>query len=94
MDLYLSGYSPVLGAFTIQFNQDIIQVCRLFYSNDRLEPIHIHVEKGSAYAKVWVSPIRLQYSRSFNNTQINKILGLVEQNNEIITEAWNEFFND
>ncbi len=65
-----------------------------FYSSDGPEPIHIHVEKGSAYAKVWISPIRLQYSHGFNNSQISKILKLVEQNNEIITEAWNEFFND
>ena len=42
------------------------------------EPIHIHVEKDPAYAKIWISPLRLQYSRGFNNSQISKILTLVE----------------
>ncbi len=65
-----------------------------FYSSDKQEPIHIHIEKGSGYAKVWISPIRLQYSYGFNNSQISKILKLVEKNNEKIKESWNEFFND
>ena len=65
-----------------------------FYSSDKPEPIHIHVEKGSANAKVWISPTRLQYSHGFNNSEISKVLTLVEQHYEIITEAWNEFFND
>ena len=65
-----------------------------FYSGDRPEPIHIHIEKNDAYAKVWISPIRLHYSHGFSNSQINKILKIVEQHANEITEAWNEFFND
>ena len=33
----------------------------LFYSNEGnpLEPCHVHVAKGSSYAKVWIEPVRL-----------------------------------
>lgn len=65
-----------------------------FYSSDRPEPIHIHIEKEGANAKVWISPIRLQYSHGFSSSQINKILKHVEQHTNEIVEAWNEFFND
>ena len=65
-----------------------------FYSSDKPEPIHIHVEKGSAEAKVWLTPIRLQYSHGFSNAEINTILKHVKNNSEMIREAWNEFFND
>jgi hypothetical protein len=34
-----------------------------FYSGDQREPIHVHVEKERAVAKVWVDPVRLERSR-------------------------------
>lgn len=33
-----------------------------FYSSDRSEPIHVHVEREDNIAKVWLDPIRLQNS--------------------------------
>ena len=65
-----------------------------FYSSDRPEPMHVHIEKGDANAKVWLYPIRLQNSHGFSKSDINRILKYVEQNSELIMEAWNEFFND
>ena len=64
-----------------------------FYSADRGEPCHIHVEKGNGVAKVWVEPVRLEQSRRFSSREINTILGYVEGNREYIVEQWNEFFN-
>jgi hypothetical protein len=65
-----------------------------FYSSDRAEPVHIHVEKGGASAKFWLSPTRLQNSRGFLNNEINTIIGYIETNQELIVRSWNEFFND
>jgi len=65
-----------------------------FYSSDRPEPIHIHVEKGSAQAKVWLLPVRLEYSHGFSSSEINVILAHVRNNGKRIKEAWDEFFND
>ncbi|RKX70298.1 MAG: DUF4160 domain-containing protein [Spirochaetes bacterium] len=65
-----------------------------FYSSDIAEPIHIHVEKGGATAKFWISPLRLQKSRGFSNPEINRIIKHVEKNHNLIVRCWNEFFND
>lgn len=65
-----------------------------FYSSDRPEPIHVHVEKGIATAKIWMNPIRLQDCHGFSNAEINRIIKHVELNSELIVRSWNEFFND
>ena len=65
-----------------------------FYSGDRSEPVHVHVEKGKAVAKIWVEPVRLERSRGFSSHEVNTILGHVEANMSRIVEQWNEFFND
>jgi hypothetical protein len=31
-----------------------------FYSGDRGEPPHVHVERESSVAKVWLDPVRLE----------------------------------
>ena len=65
-----------------------------FYSGDRMEPIHIHVESAGATAKVWLSPARLDRSHGFSNAEISTILEHVEENSELIMRSWNEFFRD
>jgi hypothetical protein len=65
-----------------------------FYSGDRVEPIHIHIEKAGATAKVWLHPARLDRSHGFSNTDIAAILRHVEANTELIERSWNEFFRD
>lgn len=65
-----------------------------FDSSDRPEPVHVHVERGAAIAKVWMEPVRLQNSRGFSSTEIGEIIKHIESNKELIVESWNEFFND
>ncbi|HXK59356.1 MAG TPA: DUF4160 domain-containing protein [Acidobacteriota bacterium] len=36
-----------------------------FFSLGRTEPIHVHVDKGDAYAKYWLRPVTLVRSRAF-----------------------------
>jgi len=36
-----------------------------FYSSDREEPAHVHVESGDKVAKFWLDPVRLQSSGGF-----------------------------
>jgi uncharacterized protein DUF4160 len=33
-----------------------------FYSSERQEPPHVHVEKGDGEAKLWLQPVELVYS--------------------------------
>ena len=65
-----------------------------FYSSDRNEPPHIHVEKDNNTAKFWLIPIRLQESHGFSRKEINKILSIIEENIELLLRRWNEYFGN
>jgi len=65
-----------------------------FYSGDGEEPVHVHIERDDKIAKVWLDPIRLQSSGGFNRSEISKILKVVENKRENMTEAWNDYFGD
>ena len=65
-----------------------------FYSSDRDEPPHIHVEHGGHTAKVWLSPIRLDSSHGFTRTELNGLVSIVTMNQARLSGSWNEFFSD
>lgn len=62
-----------------------------FWSNDH-EPIHVHISKGDAEAKFNVMPVELIDNFGFKKSDIKLIESLIEENQEIITERWKEFF--
>ena len=64
-----------------------------FYSGDREEPIHVHIERDDKIAKVWLDPIRLHNSGGFSRVEISNILKIIERRQEIMMEAWNDFFS-
>lgn len=63
-----------------------------FYSSDRREPPHIHVERDSRRAKIWLAPVRLGSSVGFGRREIVRIISLVWKHHQQLSEAWNEFF--
>ncbi len=65
-----------------------------FYSGDYDEPAHVHVEREKYRAKFWLDPVRLESSRGFSQTEINRIQKLVEQNREFFLRRWNGYFSD
>jgi hypothetical protein len=64
-----------------------------FYAGDRDEPLHVHVERDNNLAKFWLDPVRLGTSGGFTRTDISRIRKLVEDNRDILSRSWNEFFN-
>jgi hypothetical protein len=64
-----------------------------FYSGDRDEPPHIHVERDDDTAKFWLDPVRLHNSGGFSRTEINRIQKLVEEKREELLRSWDEYFN-
>jgi hypothetical protein len=69
----------------------------MFYSNDH-EPIHVHVVKGKGKikenAKFNIMPeITLVENNGLQSNEIKMAEMVIEQNKELITERWNEFFN-
>lgn len=64
-----------------------------FYSNDRDEPIHIHVEREDMIAKFWLDPVRLQISGGFSRLELRRIQNIIEKNHKRLVEAWNDYFS-
>jgi len=63
-----------------------------FYANENGEPHHIHVQRERSLAKFWLKPVSLAGSKGFAAQELNKLLGLVEANQQTFMEAWNDFF--
>lgn len=65
-----------------------------FYSGDRDEPPHIHVERNEMKAKIWLDPVMLDSSGGFSRKEINKILELVNEYEVELIRSWHEYFSD
>lgn len=63
-----------------------------FYSNERGEPAHIHVQREQALAKFWLQPVALASSTGFGAQELNRLSRHVKENVANFTEAWNGFF--
>ena len=59
-----------------------------------IPPIHIHVKKGGAVAKYNILPISLVYNHGFKPSELKMIEAVLEDNEEIIAQHWNTFFNN
>ncbi len=44
-----------------------------FYSADRAEPVHVHVEREHKVAKFWLDPVRLARSGGFSRKELGRI---------------------
>jgi hypothetical protein len=65
-----------------------------FYSGDRDEPPHVHIERGGETAKFWLNPVRLERSKGFNSRELNELQSIVKENREQLLERWKEFFDE
>jgi hypothetical protein len=64
-----------------------------FYAGDREEPPHVHVERDDCELEYWLDPVRLARSHGFSSREINAVEKLVVENQPMLLERWNEFFN-
>lgn len=63
-----------------------------FYSADRAEPVHVHVEREDKVAKFWLDPVRLARSGGFSRKELRRIEALLREHEAELIEAWNEYF--
>ena len=64
-----------------------------FYSNEH-EPIHVHVSTGQAEAKFNITPTtKMIENQGLKARDIRIAIKAIEDNRDIITRQWKEFFN-
>jgi hypothetical protein len=63
-----------------------------FYSNDH-EPLHVHVIKAGCKAKFSLFPVELVENIGFKPAEIKLVESIIEENQMVIAEHWNRFFN-
>ena len=62
-----------------------------FYSNERGEPPHIHVQRERFLAKFWLESVSLASSRRFRSHELRLIQRIVDDHRAELLEAWNEY---
>lgn len=63
-----------------------------FYSNERDEPPHIHVEYDGSEAKFWLDPVKLARSRRFATHRLAQVQSKVEKNRTEFLKDWHDHF--
>lgn len=62
-----------------------------FYSEERVEPAHIHVACGDGECKFWLEPVVLASNRGLSPLVVRRIEKLVFENLYFLKEKYNEF---
>jgi len=57
------------------------------------EPVHVHVAKAGADAKLWLYPeVRLAYNRGVTARELREVQAIVTVRRDEIEKAWDEYF--
>ena len=64
----------------------------IFFSSDRGEPLHIHVQRERYVAKFWLEPVALVINRGIRAHEFRRITRLVIQHQATLLEAWHDYF--
>lgn len=66
-----------------------------FFSNEGypVEPLHIHIRRGSATAKFWLEPeVILEHSYEMSPSELKELEEMIREKQESFKEAWNAYF--
>jgi len=63
-----------------------------FFSREGNEPPHVHVRKGDAVAKLWLQPVRIEFSEGLNPSELRRLRELTLEHQTEFIERWNEHF--
>jgi hypothetical protein len=63
-----------------------------FFSNERGERPHIHIESDKQYAKFWLEPVELSRSIGYNTVELARLEKIVIDHKMQLLERWHEYF--
>ena len=63
-----------------------------FFSNERNEPPHIHVDKAGRSAKFWLAPVSLARNHGYPDRDLNRLHAKIEECESEFMRAWNEHY--
>ncbi len=63
-----------------------------FYSHEPNKPPHVHIDRDNLSAKFWLNPVSLARNRGFSARELRQVEEIVQENRQILGEAWNEYF--
>ncbi len=65
-----------------------------FYSHERTEPPHIHVDKAGNSAKFWLDPVALAQNRGYSDRDLNRLHEKIDEGCDELLRAWHAYFSD
>jgi hypothetical protein len=65
-----------------------------FYSNEPNEPPHVHIDRDKLSTKFWLEPVSLASNLGFSAKELRKLQSIVQENQQILLEAWYGYFGD
>jgi hypothetical protein len=68
--------------------------CFGFFSNENLQPPHVHVIRDDCKAKFWLNPVcRLEWNVGFRGHELTRMRKIIERNRNFLLEKWHEHHN-
>ena len=65
-----------------------------FFAGDRNEPIHVHAKTADGReAKFWI-PARVAKNKGLRSHELRDVEDIINKNEKLIYEKWNETFRD
>ena len=63
-----------------------------FFSSDEPEPANVHVRRDDNVVKFWLRPTRVQHNSGFRRAELGEIQRLIDEHEDELIEAWNDYF--
>jgi hypothetical protein len=66
----------------------------LFFSSDKHEPPHVHVEREARRAKFWLELVEVETNDGFGARELVRVRRIIEEHREALLRTWYDFFSD
>lgn len=66
---------------------------RFFFWSNEHDPVHVHISKGESEAKYNVLEVKMVENHGFKKNELRMIEAIIDENQHIIIERWNEYSN-